>query len=292
MSYKDIVVHMDDTPAAERRADLAASLAAGHGAHLRCAFIDPPLPMPPYVAAQAGAFAYDAHNQVVAAARQSAEARFRSAVKAAGVQGEFLAAEGYAPDVVTAVARYADLAILGQDDPDIDAPYGFQGLAEQVLLAAGRPILVVPYSGDIQRTGRRVVVAWNGGREAARAVHDALPFLVEAEMVTVLVLETRRTRPAPGDLPGSDISQHLARHGVRVTSDAARTGESRLGGEFLGFAESDMEAGDLLLSRVADLSADLLVMGGYGHSRMHELILGGLTRRILATMTVPVLLSH
>jgi nucleotide-binding universal stress UspA family protein len=137
-------------------------------------------------------------------------------------------------------------------------------------------VLVVPRYGTFDTVGERVLVAWNGSREATRAVHDALPILKLATKVTVLSIDPERDT---GDrIPSADIALHLARHGV------AAEGTSTVG--------LDISVGDLLLSRAADLGADLIVMGAYGHSRMRELVLGGATRHILQHMTVPVLMSH
>src|SRR5215471_6305021 len=143
---------------------------------------------------------------------------------------------------------------------------------------SGRPILVVPYVGNFADLGRRVVIGWNASREAARAVNDAMPLLTSAETVTVLTIDPREGPRAHGELPGADISLHLARHGVKA--EIERT------------VSADLPVGEVLLSRVADLGADLLVMGAYGHSRARELLLGGATRSLLRSMTLPVLMSH
>jgi len=149
---------------------------------------------------------------------------------------------------------------------------------DQVTLASGRPILVVPYAGHFETVGRRVLVGWNATREAARAVNDAMPLLAAAEMVTVLTIDAREGPHGHGELPGADISLHMARHGVKAGIE--RT------------VSADLSVGDVLLSRAADLGADLLVMGAYGHSRARELLLGGATRALLRSMTIPVLMSH
>ena len=154
-------------------------------------------------------------------------------------------------------ARYADLAVLGQADPD-NPPLG-AGVVEAVLLGSGRPALVVPFIGA-ESVGQRVLVAWNATREAARALNDAMPLLAQAEKVTVLSVNPERGIGGEGDLPAADIALHLARHGVKA--EAAHT------------TAEDVSVGDILLSRAADLGADLIVMGGYGHSRAREFVLG------------------
>jgi nucleotide-binding universal stress UspA family protein len=137
---------------------------------------------------------------------------------------------------------------------------------------------VVPYAGTFKTIGQRVLVAWNAGREATRAVNDALPLLEGAAKVTVLAINPHGGLRGHGEVPGADIALHLARHGVRAEASAIKS--------------DDVEIGALLLSQAADLNADLIVMGAYGHSRLREVVLGGATREILRSMTVPVLLSH
>jgi nucleotide-binding universal stress UspA family protein len=147
-----------------------------------------------------------------------------------------------------------------------------------VLLASGRPLLAVPYAGQFERVGDRVLVAWNASREATRAVNDALPLLRGATIVTVLAVNPKHGIEGHGDVPAADIVLHLARHGVKA--EAAHT------------IANDISEGDALLSYAADLGADLIVAGGYGHSRARETVFGGVTRTLLEEMTVPMLLSH
>lgn len=166
-------------------------------------------------------------------------------------------------------ARYADLTVIGQ------APAGGADHLSALLLKVGRPLLAIPRFGRFASVGKRVLVAWNGSREATRAVFDALPLLKGAERVTVMTLDAEESGPwAPGD----DISLALARHGVAV--------------ETVPSASGGIDPGNALLSRVADLGADMLVMGGFGHSPLRERVLGGVTRSILGHMTVPVFMSH
>ena len=145
-------------------------------------------------------------------------------------------------------------------------------------MTSGRPVLAVPYAGDFPVVGERVLVAWNASREAARAVNDALPLLAQAKMVTVLAVNPRFGIRGHGDVPAADIALHLARHGVKA--EAAHT------------ASGDIADSQALLSYAADISADLIVAGAYGHSRAREVIFGGMTRTLLREMTVPVLFSH
>jgi nucleotide-binding universal stress UspA family protein len=175
--------------------------------------------------------------------------------------------------VVALHARYADLTVIAQSAPP-NIPNGEAGLAHDLVLQAGRPVLVIPFAGAQRPVGERVVIAWNGSREAARAVGDAMPILERAASVDVLSVQPEGI----GDLPGADITHHLARHGIKAT---AKRSVANL-----------IEAGDVLLNFVADTGADLIVMGAYGHSRMREIVLGGVTREVLDHLTVPALLSH
>jgi nucleotide-binding universal stress UspA family protein len=139
-------------------------------------------------------------------------------------------------------------------------------------------VLVVPYAGRFGECGRRVLVAWNASRAATRAVNDAMPLLARAETVTVLCIDPAADGRAHGETPGMDIAVHLARHAVKARVETTVSG--------------GIGVGNALLSRVSDIGADLLVMGAYGHARVRELLLGGATRTILESMTLPVLMSH
>ena len=175
-------------------------------------------------------------------------------------------------------ARYADLVVLGQANPDDrDAGGLLHDLPEYVAINCGRPVLVVPYAGQFPSLGTRPLLAWNGSLQAARAITAALPLLRRAEKVTLAIFDPRPGSDEHGEEPGADIALYLARHGVKVEV-TVRPGPIDIGNDILSLA--------------ADIDSDLLVMGCYGHSRFHELMLGGATRTILATMTLPVLLAH
>ena len=275
MAPKDILVHLDAGPRAATRLDVAARLAARHGAHLTGLFVvDIPLPMVVDPAGGGAALASLLEDLRSAALDDAskAQAAFRARCDRDGIPNEWRVEEGTTADKVTAAARSADLVVLGQ--PDAAEEPG-AALLDDAIFFSGRPVLVVPYAGSFSAIGRRVLVGWKPGREASRAVHDALPLLAGAELVTVLSVNPGG---GPEDLPGAAIGRHLARHGIAA--------EAR-GTEAAGLAE-----GDALLNAAADLGADLLVVGAYGHSRLREIVLGGVTRTLLDRMTVPVLFSH
>src|SRR6516225_10895576 len=280
MSYKDLLVVLDSEASARGRIDVATALAERFAAHIVGLYLLP-IPAGPRHFGYYDPALLDPFFQLQERAREAADQQhevFEHATSVCGLSAEWrVIAEG--PDADAALhARYVDLTILGQLDPDLGEADMIRPRPEHVTLASGRPILVVPYAGHFETVGRRILIGWNATREATRAVNDAMPMLTAADLVTVLTIDAREGPDAHGELPGADISLHLARHGVKATIE--RT------------VSAGIPAGDVLLSRAADLGADLLVIGAYGHSRVRELLLGGATRSILRSMTLPVLMSH
>jgi nucleotide-binding universal stress UspA family protein len=216
-----------------------------------------------------------------AKSREEAEktrAFFEEVTARQGISAEWRTASGYPAGMAAMHGRYADLIVIGQLDA-YDAQAGLlRARPEDVTMLAGRPVLVVPFTGAFEPTGTRVLVGWDASREAARAVGDAMPLLAGAEAVTVLTIDAEESPFGHGQIPGADIALYLARHGVKA--EVERTVSAGIG------------IGNTLLSRAADYGADALVMGAYGHSRVRELLLGGTTRTVLTSMTLPVLMSH
>jgi nucleotide-binding universal stress UspA family protein len=282
MGLKDILVHLDGTPQSTRRLDLALDLARRHEAHLVGLYlIDTRVPSDTLAAASGGMLMGGLMERVreqTGEQVERVEIAFEAAVSLAGVSGEWRLVDGPIAATVALHARYADLAILGQTDPDRPDTTTPATVIEEVLFASGRPLLLVPYAGRFDRIGRNVLVGWNGSREAARALNDALPLMRKADRVTVLAADPESGFSGDGDVPSADIALHLARHGVKAR--AAIT------------LSDGMDPADLLLNYASDLGADLLVMGGYGHSRLRELVLGGVTRSMLERTTLPVLMSR
>jgi nucleotide-binding universal stress UspA family protein len=248
MSISDILVYADPSSASDERLDLACRLARRFGAHL--------IGVVPEDAASVGE-------------------RFETLLRQEGLQGDWRMAIGLSASHVARRAQAADLVILGQRIPDhstgLDAP-------ADVILACGRPVLIVPYAGRrLDRLGENVLIAWNGSREAGRAVQDALPLLAMPGAATVLLVD-----PEEGeDIElAEELVAHLGRHGLHAKTEIIR--QERAG----------LPVAEILLAQAAKLDADLLIMGAYGHSRMREVILGGVTRDILRSMNVPVLMSH
>jgi nucleotide-binding universal stress UspA family protein len=271
--FRDLVVFVDDAKAAARRLTYAARLARGQGAHLAAVHALHEPMLPPSVRALAGSALMDHLRESVREQAKEVREAVARIGSAEGIDIEYREGWGIAEDVALVHARHADATIVPQ--PDRKAPADIASLGEDLVMAAGRPVILVPNVGDYPGTAKNVVCAWNGTRESARAVADAMPLLKFAEKVTILSVDPKG---AEKRIAGADIALHLARHGVRA--EAAATYADGIG------------VGDALLSRLADLGADLLVMGAYGHSRAREAVFGGATRDVLDRMTVPVLMSH
>lgn len=210
---------------------------------------------------------------------ETIEAHFREELRRNDLRGDWQVGPGVAAREIAERARTSDLLVLGQPDPGQPMPAAAHHLLEDALMNSGRPVLFVPFAGQFETVGKNVLLGWNGSREAARAAHDALLLIEPGASVTVLNIMPRTSAAASGEVPGAEIAAHLARHDLKVS--AARTVRSN------GVADAD-----LLLNYASDTSADLLVVGGYGHSRAREVVLGGVSRALLAHMTLPVLMSH
>ncbi len=277
MNFKTILVHLDAGSRVGERVAIAKRLAETFEAHLTGLFALSAPRVPSYALAEAGPVVIEAEARFRAETARVAETAFRTATAQMARSAEFRATQRDALAAMQLSARYADLVVAGQPEPEANAGVA-SDFAEELVLGAGRPVLFVPYAGTFPEVGRRVLVAWNAGREAARAVTDALPLLRRASMVQVVAFDPRKGGADHGDIPGADIALVLARHGVKVSIAQQQS--------------ADVDVGNQILSRAADMQSDLIVMGAYGHSRLRELVLGGVTRTLLDTMTVPVLMSH
>jgi len=272
MTIRSILLHLGDDPRVQARTEAALGLARRHEAHLTGLHV---LPATRWPAAMDGRILEQYKAQIAADEKQRANevrAAFETAAKRDGVIAEWREARGDAAAILADQARYADLVVVGQADPE--RPMQGGELIEDLVFTAGRPVLVVPYAGRFAGVGERVLIAWKSGREAARAVKDALPILHKAKSVTVLSVNADDS----AHYPGQDLAAYLARHGVKA--EARKT------------VAGDIDVSDVLLSTAADLGADLLVMGAYSRSRLREAILGGVTNDLLDRMTVPTLFAH
>lgn len=305
MAIRDVVLHQGPDARSRARLDVAVALAKAHDARVTGVFVkvDPGAP-----ASWRMPFAREEIAEWLGTLdRMSGEAEetFETRLAEEGLEGHWRVMAGDPTEAMIACARHGDLTVIGQtsrDEPDYAVP-----MPDQLVLGAGAPVLIVPYAGRLEAIGARVLVAWDGGREASRAVRDALPILERATKVVV----HRVKPPDTGHWAGADVCAYLARHGVPVAASHAALGPEAetvspvlqtVGG--FGFQQpgpwkesrhpalGEADVGDALLSAAADCAADLLVMGAYGRSRIREIVLGGTTRQILATMTLPVLMSH
>ena len=270
---KDIVVNLE----ADATTDFAVSIASAFQAHLTGVSF---LYEPNVLTTEFGGTPVDyIEAQRAESERKAAEvkARFDKAVRGAGVSSEThtVGAEfAVAAGIFGQIARRFDLSVVGQAVSEKSVLDDL--IVEGALFDSGRPVIVVPY---IQRAGltlNRVMACWDGSRCAARAISDAMPLLLKAKTVDLITIvgETGKS----DEIPGADIAKHLARHDIKV--------------ELRRVSAGHIDVANNLLSLAADLSADFLVMGGYGHSRLREFVLGGATRGVLKSMTVPVLMSH
>jgi len=280
MTYKTILVHLDGTSRCAERVALASSLALDFDAHLVGVYVTP-WPFPP-----GGLVVHPTREMIerlqAMEQRQAEEVSdlFSERTRAAGLQtAEVRSAKGDTVAALALHARYADLLIMGQTEPDaardvasmVDYP-------DETVLAASRPVLIIPFAGNFPRLGQHILVAWDASQQAARSVRGALPLLKRAKRVTVLVVNPDRRADGHGEVPGADIALYLARHGVNAEAREEHVRE--------------IDVGNWLLSRSFDLSTDMIVMGAYGHSPMRERLFGGVTRSLLSQMTVPVLMEH
>ncbi len=278
MALKDIIVHVDGREPAARRIDAAAALAAAHDARLIGLYAIPRLIMPSYAEVQISAEVLENYMSQALEAAAETGAAFEQRAAKAGVITEWRAVEAEAGNLLAAHGRYADLVIMGQPEEDSGLLIGSDDLPDRVFMDVGRPVLLIPYVADYPVIGRRVMIAWDGSRTATRAVHDALPLMVGADKVSIMCVNPPRGEYGLGDLPGADIAAHLARHGIEAEADHIDS--------------KDVPIAAMLESRAADFGADLMVMGAYGHTRVREMILGGVTRSMIESMPVPVLMSH
>jgi nucleotide-binding universal stress UspA family protein len=284
MSLKDILVFLDEGSADEGRLRLAMKIARDHEACLSAVF------MPnghvtaslkslaaPWLGLAAGPPISGAiATSPSALLADNAEQQFRDRLRSIRVEGDWYPVDRTDISELITLAQSADLVIVGQVKPGTRPAPTWR--PEEIVVCCGRPVLVVPYIGSYPQVGRRVLVAWDGSREAVRALNDALPLIRAADVVTVMTVRARAKDLEPNSGSMERVLRHLARHGITACPAEAFQ---------LGTAISDV-----LLSRSVDLAADLIVAGAYHHSQLRETLLGGVSRELFQHMTLPVLMSH
>jgi nucleotide-binding universal stress UspA family protein len=273
---KSVVVNLSIGKDEDGARDYAISLARELDAHLAAvAFAYEPIPPTTLIDDAPGEWLDELLEEAEKAASAAVE-RFNAAVSGSGVLAEARALTTTmtgAADLFGRIARRFDFSIVRQAEPDTQTADPL--IIEAALFDSGRPVLIVPYIHRGAARFERIMVCWDGSRGAARAVGDAMPLLERSNAVEVVIVGDG---PKSREIPGADIAQQLARHGAKA--------------EVREIVAPDVDAANVILSHAADSSADLMVMGGYGHSRFREFVLGGVTRSILSSMTIPTLMSH
>ncbi|OEZ83654.1 universal stress protein family protein [Janthinobacterium sp. HH107] len=288
MTYKTVLLHIDDSAGRAARIEAAASIAQACGGHLTGVALtgvsrllyqhQPDLDADPNLSL---------HLNFLRDRATRALDGFEQQVRAAGVASfEQRVLDDEAAGGISLLARYADLVVISQYNAKDKSPSVMRDFPAYVLLHSGRPVLIVPYAPPLPllappAAARNVLISWNASKEASRAVTAALPLLQRAGQVHVAIFDAQVHAAEHGEQPGAELVHYLARHGVEARLHLLDGGGVRRG-----------DIGEALLSQAADLSVDLLVMGAYGHSRLRETILGGVTRTILQSMTIPVLMAH
>ena len=279
MTYKTILLHLHDAQRAQRLLDTAVSLASAMDAHLTALCIVPPYVVIP--ATEGGTtVTVDQHRDTYRLEMARLKEMFSEATNLNAAKSEWREVDANfatAADRIIEHARACDLVIASQKNP----AWAYSAFLEEparLAIECGRPVLLVPNTDQINAPPKRVTIAWNGRREVARAVFDALPLLTRAEEVQVLWVDPKRDQPIAGDIPGAELSATLARHGVKCLVSQASAFDADVSRELLRQADA--------------FGSDLLVMGAYGHSRFREFLLGGVSRDVLAAMNRLVLMSH
>lgn len=273
MAIHDLTVYVDNDRQCGNRLRYAVGMAQSFKANLHGVYVKRQLGIPTYAEVQIPRDTLAQAEKSLAQMAASAIGAFQQAVEGKSLETGYLELRGTLPDVLSASLRYGDLAVLAQRHPE-DGDLNVHYKPDSVMFQSGRPALIVPHSGEFTFPARRALVAWDGGAASARALHDALPLLSMAEQVLVVTVG----KQASASLGDNDLSAHLGRHGLNV--------------ELRNIDAADGAAHEVILSVAADSGSELLVMGGYGHTRLRELVLGGVTRHVLSEMTVPVLMSH
>src|SRR5258706_1153665 len=279
IELRDVLVYVDGRLENAGTLEFAAALAFEHGAHLICVFIQPELALSraeTFVRGKGIEDVVTAHQGKLSGMEADGRALFESVARRHGIRAEWRLVPSADSGESAVHARYGDLAVVARQDPG-DRQVGLPGLVESLVLTSGRPTIVLPPPCTATPI-RRILLGWNPPREATRAVADALPLLVRADAVEILVVDRDGHFAGHGEEPGADVARHLARHGVRV--------------EVRRLSSGGKDAGRLLLSGAAAFSADLIVMGAYGRSHLSEWIFGGVTRTVLREAELPLLISR
>ena len=279
MQYKNILVYLDQGKSNDERINTAASIASTHHAQLSGVVVNA---LPSINAMRALGLKKDSKKLKKARKRVDAIMQnFSQKMVKLGLSHDthvIECREHRAPEKLTRLARCYDICLLRQANPDRPHAAFISALSEQVLFYSGRPVFFIPYIGAHTIPCRTALIAWDGSASATRAVHDALPLLEQVQNVTILVVDTEKVPVNDDNQPGAALSKHLDAHGIK--NRVSRVPNNKL------------RASTVILNELADTGADLLIMGGYGTPKLREMLLGGVTRTLFDSMTVPVLMAH
>lgn len=280
MSYKTILVSLNEVGRLTELVAAAVTLARETGAHVSGLYVVPAVQVYPSVGFEAAPQVFEGNRSFFKDNGARVKQAFEAAMQAEGLSHDFHQVDARTPviaDEVITSGRVADLVVVSATNPE-EITGVERDFVEQVVMALGRPVIVLPWKGKAAISLNEVVIGWDGGREAARASFDALPLLKHADRVRVVRIDPQKDPSLRGSVAGADLAEALARHGVKA--------------EAQGYPTDGQDEGQALMRCAEDVGAGLIVMGAYGHSRLAEFIFGGATRFVLNRLVCPVLMSH
>jgi nucleotide-binding universal stress UspA family protein len=280
MTYKTILVSLNDIDRLDKLLETSARLAVEDGAHIIGLYVVPGPMLYPTVGPYSSPEIFDGNTRYFEEHSPQAREKFETVMRRNGLASRWIEVKPVSPEIsgtVNDIGRIADLVVIANanSDPGSGTEAGF---VPNVVLGVGGPVLILPRREAPTRDFSQVVCGYNRSREAARAIHDALPILKKASDVRLVWVDPSKDEEAAGALPGADMAENLARHGVKATAESMPT--------------TGINPAAALMTRARDLGAGLLVMGAYGHSRLREFVLGGATRQVLESLTIPLMMSH
>ncbi|HEY7749652.1 MAG TPA: universal stress protein [Aestuariivirgaceae bacterium] len=280
MSYKTILVSLNEIDRLDTLVELTAKLALKYDAHVLGLYVIPAAAVYPAVGPYVAPEIFDSFTKFFEDQSKKVKQKFETVMKRNSLASQWLEVRALVPmisDTISEIGRIADLIVLSETDRN--ASQGVElNVVENTIMSAGRPVLVIPRKAEGDLKVSQIVCGYNGSKEAARAVHDALPFLKMADDVRLVWVDPSKESEMAGSVPGSDMAESLDRHGVRATAESMPT--------------NGINPAEALVTRARDLGAGMVVMGAYGHSRLREFVLGGATKQALSAMTVPLIMSH
>jgi nucleotide-binding universal stress UspA family protein len=280
MSYKTILVSLNEVGRLSELVAAAVTLARETGAHVSGLYVVPAVQVYPSVGFEAAPQVFEGNRSFFKDNGARVKQAFEEAMRREGLSFDFHQVDAHTPviaDEVVVSGRVADLVIVSTTNPE-EITGVERDFVEQTVMALGRPVIVLPYKGRATVSLNEVIIGWDGGREAARATFDALPLLKKAGKVRVVRIDPQKDPSLRGSVAGADLAEALARHGVKA--------------EAQDYPTDGQDEGQALMRCAEDSGAGLIVMGAYGHSRLAEFIFGGATRFVLNRLVCPVLMSH